>query len=123
MKTTELTPTLGEKEIRQILFELPRTLGEEEMREIFDLSRSSLYRRLRDAREGKDAGIPLPIPMGSTRRRLRWDAETVRKFCQAQNVPQPESSNVESPSKRTKRFDDAVKELEGLGVKLTQPRQ
>jgi len=98
------------------------TLGEEEIRRIFKISRSCLYRRLREAKEGKDAGIPLPIPMGSTRRRLRWDAETVRKFCQVQNAPRPPTATVAS-SEQAKQLDDAIKELEGLGVKLTKPNK
>ena len=104
------------------VIELTPTLGEEEIRQIFKISRSCLYRRLKEIKEGKDGGIPPPIPMGATRRRLRWDAEAVRKFCQAQNAPRPPTTIVES-SEQTKQLDYALQELEGFGVKLAKPNK
>jgi predicted DNA-binding transcriptional regulator AlpA len=93
------------------------TFGTEDMMRIFGLSRTSIYRRLREARAGR-GGLPLPIPTGA-KRSLRWNAEDVEKFMQSAN-DQPQTSptlEIESVSQRQKRHNAAMKKLERFGIK------
>jgi len=97
------------------------TLTIDDIMRIFRLSRNSIYLRLRDAREGR-GGLPLPIPTGA-KRRLRWNAETVRNFLQSAETPQPSSPPVESETKRATRHRVAMKKLEKFGIKIPQKEQ
>jgi len=92
------------------------TLTIDDIMQIFRLSRPGVYQRLRDAREGR-GGLPLPIPTGA-KRRLRWNAETVRNFLQSTEMPQTSSPPIESETKRAARNRAAMKELEKFGIKV-----
>ena len=96
---------------------MPETFTVEDLMRIFQLSRVSIYRRLREARAGR-GGLPLPIPTG-TKRSLRWNAEDVRKFMQsADDEPQTQPTlKIESATQRQKRHNAAMKQLERFGIK------
>ena len=90
---------------------------------IFGLSRPSIYRRLREAREGR-GGLPLPIPTGA-KRSLRWTAESVKTFLQSVNdtpltAPNPK---IESEKSRQKRNAEAMKQLKRFGIKAPKKEQ
>ena len=93
------------------------TFDTDVMMRIFHLSRVSVYRRTQKAKKGY-GGFPLPIPSGP-KQVLRWNAETVRRFLQSADTPQPTSPPIiESPTKLSARHTAAMKELEKLGVKF-----
>jgi len=95
----------------------------EDIMRIFRLSRVSIYRRLREAREGR-GGLPLPIPTG-TKRSLRWNADTVRQFLQNADStpPMPPPPTIESAAKRSARNQAALRELEKFGIKIPKKGQ
>ena len=99
------------------------TLTVEDLMRIFQLSRVSIYRRLREARAGR-GGLPLPIPSG-TKQRLRWNGETVREFLQsADTMPQkPPMQKIESAKSREKRHANAMKKLEKFGIRVPKKEQ
>ena len=99
------------------------TLTVEDLMRIFQLSRVSIYRRLREARAGR-GGLPLPIPTG-VKRSLLWRAEDVRKFMQsADDEPQtPPTLKIESAKSRQQRHADAMKKLERFGIKVPRKEQ
>jgi predicted DNA-binding transcriptional regulator AlpA len=99
------------------------TFGVKDLMRIFNLSRESIYRRLREARDGR-GGLPLPIPTG-TKRSLRWDAATIRRFVQnADSTPQtPLTLPFESAKSRQKRHAKAMKQLERFGIQATNQEQ
>ena len=93
------------------------TYGVEDLMRLFNLTRQSIYRRLREAREGR-GGLPLPIPTGA-KRSLRWTVESVKAFLQSANekpqiTPMPK---IESGNARGKRHAEAMKQLERFGIK------
>ena len=92
-------------------------LTTEDMMRIFGLSRTSIYRRLKEARAGR-GGLPLPIPTG-TKQAIRWNAEDVKKFLENAN-DQPQTSptlEIESATQRQRRHNAAMKKLERFGIK------
>jgi len=95
------------------------TLDIEDIMRIFRIARVSVYRRLREARAGRDSGLPLPIQTG-TKRGLRWSAETVRKFLEnTDRTPSmPPPSPIESATQRAARNRAALRELEKFGIKI-----
>ena len=101
----------------------PETYGVEDLMRIFNLSRVSIYRRLREAREGR-GGLPLPIPTGA-KRSLRWTAESVKAFLQRANepLPTPPVPKIESENARQKRHAEAMKKLERFGIKAPTKEQ
>ena len=98
-------------------------LTTEDMMRIFGLSRTSMYRRLKEAKAGR-GGLPLPITTGA-KRALRWNGEDVRKFLQnASDTPQPlPALEIESAKSRQKRHAEAMKKLERLGIKTPKKEQ
>ena len=99
-----------------------KTFGVKNMMQIFGLSRVSIYRRSREAREGR-GGFPLPIQTGA-KRGLRWNVDTVREFIENMNsVPTMPLPHFESATKQAARHRVAMKELEKLGVKIPQKGQ
>lgn len=95
--------------------ELEALLTIEDVMRIFGLSRPSIYRRLREAREGR-GGLPLPIPTG-TKRRLLWHVGTVREFIENPQSKPPQPP-IESEAKRAARSRAALRELEKFGIKI-----
>ena len=95
------------------------TLTTEDMMRIFGLSRNSIYRRHREAREGR-GGLPLAIETGA-KRGLRWSAEAVKNFLQNANRATTKHSDLdfESAAKRAARNRAALKKLEKFGIKIT----
>ena len=93
------------------------TYGVEDLMRMFGLSRPSIYRRLREAREGR-GGLPLPILTGA-KRSLRWTAESVKAFLQNASEPPPTAPTpkIESENARRKRHAEAMKQLERFGIK------
>jgi predicted DNA-binding transcriptional regulator AlpA len=96
------------------------TLTTEDMMQIFHLARISIYRRIREAREGRGQ-FPIPIQTG-TKRRLRWNMETVRNFMQNADSPSQTSSTLkmESAKSRQTRHAEAMKKLECFGIKTAK---
>ena len=93
--------------------DLETLLTIDDIMRIFRLSKIGVYRRLRDARDGR-GGLPLPIPSGP-KQRLRWNVETVRKFLEnAVSTPSPPS--IESATKRASRNKVAMNALEKFGI-------
>ena len=91
----------------------------DDMCRIFKIPRSSLYRKLREAREGH-GGLPLPLPSKKQGHHLRWNAESVRAFCAAQcetvqPIPTPFTT---TEAERKKKYSTAYDELTEMGVKL-----
>jgi len=101
----------------------PELYSTDEICQIFKLARSSIYRRLREARAGR-GGLPLPIPTGA-KRSLRWDAESVRMFLQSANsTPQtPPTLEIESEKSRKARHAKAMQQLERFGIKAPKKEQ
>jgi len=81
--------------------EIDRLLKVEDIMRIFDYSRVSVYRMVREMREGKESQIPRPLDSGY-KRSLRWCRRSVEAFCQARTVPQPPVS-IPSPTKQGRR--------------------
>ena len=97
--------------------------GVKDIMRIFGLSRPSVYRRLREAREGR-GGLPLPIPTGA-KRSLRWTVESVKTFLQNANDTPPTTPipKIESEKSRQKRHAEAMKKLERFGIKAPKKEQ
>jgi predicted DNA-binding transcriptional regulator AlpA len=87
---------------------------------IFGYPRSTVYRRLREARAGR-GGLPLPIPTGA-KRSLRWNAEDVRKFLENTDKAPP-TQEIETATQRQRRHNAAMKTLERFGIKVPQKAQ
>jgi len=95
------------------------TLTTDAMMQIFHLTRQTIYRRNeKEAREGRGKW-PLPIP-SEPGQGLRWNVETVRNYLQSAATPQTSSTPLmESPTKRSARHNAAMKDLEKMGIKVT----
>lgn len=92
------------------------TLEIEDIMQIFNFrTKTSVYRRLRGAREGR-GGLPLPIPSGP-KQRLRWNKATVKQFLESAVSEPPAPQPIESAAKRAARNRAALKELEKFGIK------
>jgi len=76
--------------------EIERLLKVEDIMRIFDYSQVSVYRMVREMREGKESQIPRPLDSGY-KRSLRWSRRSVEEFCEARAAPPP-SVSVVSPS-------------------------
>jgi predicted DNA-binding transcriptional regulator AlpA len=109
--------------LRGIEMQNPGTYDTEEMTQIFKKSRSSLYREIKEAREGR-SNFPLPIQTGP-KRSLRWSAESVRKFLLNGNDAPPTSPTlkIESAKSRRGRHLEAMKKLEQKGVRVNRKQQ
>ena len=100
------------------------TLTVTDMMQIFQISRVSVYRKVSDGREGRQCGLPLPIPT-RPKQRLRWNVETVRKFLEnGDGMPLPSSTPpFESEAKRAARNRVALRELEKFGIIIPKKGQ
>ena len=89
--------------------------------QILKKSRSTLYRELKEAREGRGSSFPLPIQTGP-KKGLRWSAESVRKFLQNDNDTPPTSPTlkIESGKSRRMRYIESIKKLEQKGVRVNR---
>jgi predicted DNA-binding transcriptional regulator AlpA len=101
-----------------------KTLTINDIMEFFQLSRVTVYRRLRIGREGGDSGLPIPLPMGANRSH-RWNAEDVRQFLESANdAPKtPPALDFESEKSRQKRHAEAMKKLGKFGIKAPKKEQ
>ena len=96
----------------------PETYGTKDMMRIFDKSRQTVYRLVREARAGR-GGVFLPIEFGG-KNNLRWNA--VRAFLRSADSTQQKNATleIESAAKRAVRNRVAMKQLEKFGIKITQ---
>ena len=89
----------------------------DDVQRYFKFSETTLFRRLRDAKEGKII-FPLPISYGDGRKKgLRWDARTVESFIRA-SVPQ-QALPPPADESTTEEYKGAIKELEAMDIKLS----
>jgi hypothetical protein len=103
--------------------EMQVTLTIEDIMRIFRLAKVSVYRRLREMREGRDGGLPPPIPSGP-KQRLRWNPETVMEFLEStDSTPQKPTLPIESETQRAARNRAALRELEKFGIKIPRNEQ
>jgi len=89
-----------------------------EVRKILSVSEATLYRWLREARQGVGT-LPLPVNTGGRKRRLLWTRASIIEFlsrCDRGTV-QP-SLGFMSEAERTKRLSDAMQDLADMGVKV-----
>jgi len=84
------------------------------VQEIFGISESTFYRWLRESREGQGR-LPLPLPLGK-KRKLLWNAEQLRLFCEAQSQAPP--LPLESTAEREQELADSLKSLQEAGVRI-----
>ena len=96
------------------------TLNTKDMTQTFKMSQATLYRQLKEAREGR-GNFPLPIQTGP-KRSLRWSAESVRNFLQNGNdMPQTSPTlTISSAKSRQMRHAEAMAKLERKGVKTAK---
>jgi len=94
------------------------TLTTDDLMRDLKMSRSTLYRHVKEARAGR-SNFPLPIQTGP-KRNLRWNAASVRNFLQNGNDTPPTSPTlkIESAKSVRVRHTEAMKKLEQKGVRL-----
>ena len=95
----------------------PSTYDIDDITRIFKTTKPTVYRQLREVREGRGNSLPSPIPMGP-KRRLRWDAEAVKRFIENTKDIPPPSPNFLSATERERRHKTALENLRAEGVKL-----
>jgi predicted DNA-binding transcriptional regulator AlpA len=95
------------------------TLTTDDLMRDLKMSRSTLYRHVKEARAGRGGNFPLPIQMGP-KKSLRWDAETVRKFLQNGNDTPPTAPMLKNSSAKSirVRHTEAMNKLEKKGIRL-----
>ena len=98
-----------------------KTYTTADMTQILNLSRESVYRRVKEAREEGLSDFPLPIQTGP-KKGLRWSAESVRKFLQSGNDASQTTPTlkIESGKSRQKRYLESMARLEKKGVKTAR---
>jgi len=92
----------------------PALYTSSDMCRIFKIPKSSLYRKLREARGGH-GGLPLPLPSKKQGDHLRWNAESVRTFCSVQcEAVQPVPTLPKSTTERQRRLNAALKDISAM---------
>ena len=89
-----------------------------EVRRILSVSEATLYRWLRESRQGGGT-LPLPVNTGGRKRRLLWTRDSIIEFlsrCDRGTSQPPLGFTAEA--ERTKRLGDVVKNLKEMGVKV-----
>jgi len=89
-----------------------------EVRRILSVSEATLYRWLREARQGVGT-LPFPVNTGGRKRRLLWTRASILAFLEDRDRRPPQSSlGFMSEAERAKRLGDAMKDLKDMGVKV-----
>ena len=91
------------------------TLTLTDLCQIFHIKPVSVYRWVKEAREGRSQ---FPLPINGTfggKRKLLWDASAIRAFQSGNNPPAPK---IETASARTKRNNAALDRLRSKGVNV-----
>ena len=89
-----------------------------EVRKILCVSEATLYRWLREARQGIGT-LPLPVNTGGQKRRLLWTRSSILAFLDNRDRGQPQPPlGFISEAERSKRLGDVMKELKEMGVKV-----
>jgi predicted DNA-binding transcriptional regulator AlpA len=84
----------------------------EDLMVIFIVSRQTIYRWNRLAKEGRSR---FPVSVGDTKQGLRWSREAILAYLSANNSHSPVP---ESAMERKKRHSTALKSLRAKGVKV-----
>ena len=95
----------------------------DEVQEIVSKSRPTIYRWIREARQG--VGIfPLPINTGGRKRHLLWTRASIMEYLENRSRGSPQSSlNFMSEAEHRKRNDAARQTLKEMGVNLDDPEK
>ena len=92
----------------------------EDLMVLFVVSRVTVYRWNRLAKEGGRSRIPCAID-GDEKQGLRWRRDAVLAHLSASSPKL--TPKVESAATRTKRHNTAVKSLKAKGVKINDPEK
>ena len=94
------------------------TLTIKDICRLFHVAEVSVYRWVKEAREGRSE-FPLPINgMFQGKRKLLWNRNVIAAFQNA-NTPAP-APKIESATQRTKRNNAALDRLRNKGVKVAR---
>ena len=97
----------------------PKTYRISDICRIFNISESTVFRRLKEVRESDDEILTIPLPLNLGHKRgLRWDADQVRAFIQSQGIRPPPQQSLPSSKRTQKRFNKSVATLKQRGVKI-----
>jgi predicted DNA-binding transcriptional regulator AlpA len=111
-----------QKEITRDVVAQKILLGVEDMMLIYDWSRVTVYRKVRDVRAGISQSIPPPI--SGYKEKLKWSAASVEEHLKARATPLP-PVDVGSPTKHAKEKQQqrqataATLARHGIGSKST----
>lgn len=94
---------------------LPPLLHLPDVMALFGVAESTVRRWTAEARAGTSR-FPLPLDMGKRKGKLMWSRESIVVFQNSKQSHAP--PNIESASAKSKRYNAAVKSLQGRGVKL-----
>ena len=86
--------------------EIEALLGIEDIMRIFNLSRVSIYRKVKEAREG-NSQFPLPL---WGKQKLRWNAADVEAFCRPKTVSQVQVQVNNSKQQRQSAKDTRARQ-------------
>jgi predicted DNA-binding transcriptional regulator AlpA len=99
-----------------------KTYTSADMTRDFNMSLATLYRRVKEAREGL-IDFPLPIQTGP-KKSLLWSAESVRNFLQngSDASQTTQALKIESGKSKEMRHREAMARLERKGVKTARTK-
>jgi len=95
--------------------DIPLVLKAEDVVKICRISTATLYRWLKESRDGIDNNFPLPIDTGGTKRRLLWSRDAIENFL---NGGEQRNIKIETATQRKQRANAARADLQRRGVRV-----